>query len=41
MQMLPVGRDSVLAGARWAGDDKSIHDFVPHARDFRMGMMTM
>jgi hypothetical protein len=34
-QMLAIGRDSVLAGAGWAGNDKGIHGSVPHARDFQ------
>ncbi len=36
-QMLAIGWNSVLTGAGWAGDDKGIHSFVPHARDFQNG----
>jgi hypothetical protein len=37
-QMLSIGRNSVLTGAGWAGDDKGIHDSVPHVRDFTKGI---
>jgi hypothetical protein len=33
MQMLSISRNPVLTGAGWAGDDKGIHDSIPHARD--------
>jgi hypothetical protein len=36
-QMLSICRNSVLTGAGWAGNNKGIHDSVPHARDFRKG----
>ncbi len=35
VQMLSIGRNSILTGAGWAVDDKGIHDSVPHARDFQ------
>lgn len=35
MQMLTIGRNPVLTGAGWTGDDKGIHDSVPLVKEFR------
>ena len=40
-QMLPISRNSVLSGAGWAGDEKGIHDSVPHTGDFQNEYMTI
>lgn len=34
-QMLAIGRNTVLTGAGWTGDDKGIHDSVPLVKEFR------
>ena len=39
--MLAIGRDPVLAGAGWAGDDKGVHDFFPLVKKIRMTAMAI